>query len=281
MRFLRLIANQAAIAVEKARLHQEELQRQQFENELAVGREIQLSLLPRGCPVVPGWECAAAYHAAHLVSGDFYDFFDLPGEAGRLGLVIADVAGKGVPAALFMALSRTMIRTTALGGRSPAAALCRANDLIRKDSRSELFVSVFYAVLDTASGHVVFANAGHPPAIWLHAATGQMEELVARGIVLGVLPDIDLDESEINLAPGDLLVFYSDGITVFYSDGITEAIDGQNRPFGLGRLMDVIAANQAAGATQMLEAVVDAVATFAGDTPRSDDLTLLVIKRDA
>jgi serine phosphatase RsbU (regulator of sigma subunit) len=270
VRFLRLIANQAAIAIEQARLHQEEVERQRLEKELAVGQQIQLSLLPKACPVVPGWEFAAFYQAARLVGGDFYDFFELPGEPNRLGMVIADVSDKGVPAALFMALSRTVIRNTALGGRSPSATLIRANELILNDSWAEMFLSAFYATLDTRSGRLVYANAGHNRPLWLRVATGECQQLAARGIILGMLEEIELEERQVELAPGDLVVFYT--------DGVTEAMDADEQMFGEARLQKVLAANARAGAQQVLQAVVEAIRAFTGDTPQSDDLTLFVVK---
>jgi sigma-B regulation protein RsbU (phosphoserine phosphatase) len=271
VRFLRLMANQAAIAIEKARLHREEIERHRLEQELAVGQQIQLSMLPKDCPVVPGWEFAAVYQAARQVGGDFYDFFELPGEPGRLGIVIADVADKGVPAALMMALSRTIIRTIALGGRSPSSALMRANELILNDSRSSLFVTAFYATLDTHSGRLTYANAGHNRPLWLQVRSGEIQEVTARGIALGVLEDIELEEREIDVAPGDLLVFYT--------DGVTEAMNTSGQQFDGERLRAAVAANSDASAQQILLAVMDAVRAFVGDTPQSDDLTLFVAKR--
>jgi sigma-B regulation protein RsbU (phosphoserine phosphatase) len=271
VRFLRLMANQAAIAIEQARLHHEELQRQQFESELAVGRQIQLGLLPKEPPAVPGWDYAVVYQPARQVGGDFYDFFELSREPGRLGLVIADVADKGVPAALFMALSRTMIRTTALSGRTPSAALIRANELILKDSRADLFLTAFYGVLDSHSGRLVYANAGHNRPLCLRAATGEFQELAARGTILGMLEEVELEERELEVAPGDLLLFYT--------DGVTEAMDAEGRAFGEERLREAAGADPTAGAQQVLDRVLDAVRAFTGDAPQSDDLTLFVVKR--
>jgi serine phosphatase RsbU (regulator of sigma subunit) len=271
VRFLRLMANQAAIAIEKARLHREEIQRQRLEQELAVAQQIQLSLLPVAPPVVPGWEFATYYQAAHQVGGDFYDFFELPGEPGRWGMVIADVADKGVPAALYMALSRTIIRTTALSGRRPVAALTRANELILKDSQADIYVTVFYAALDTHSGTLTYSNAGHNRPLWLRATSGEFRELAARGIVLGIFNDINLEERKIRLSHGDVLVFYT--------DGVTEAMDVEGQLFGEDRLRAVIAANREANAQGLLQAIVDALNVFAADTSRSDDCTLFVIRR--
>ena len=271
VRLLRLLANQAAIAIVKARLHQEEVKQRQAEKELAVARQIQLSLLPRSSPVVPGWEFAEFYQPAQSVGGDFYDFFELPGEPGRLGLVIADVAGKGVPAALFMALSRTMIRTAGLGGRAPAATLLRANQLILNDSQAEMFLTAFYAELDTRSGHLAYARAGHNRPLWWQAATGGLDELAADGIVLGAMESIRLEECEIDIAPGDLILLYT--------DGVTDAMDGAGRQFGVERLRAAVAADPTADARQVLSGVVRAVGEFTGDTSQFDDLTLVVVKR--
>jgi serine phosphatase RsbU (regulator of sigma subunit) len=270
-RLARLMANQAALAIEKARLHEEEIKVQSLEKDLAVGREIQLSLLPKSAPDMPGWEWATFYNAAREVGGDFYDFFRLPGEPLRFGMVIADVVGKGVPAALFMARTSTMIRAAALEGASPSAALTRANDLILRDRRSELFLTAFYAALDPASGRLEYADAGHNRPLWLRSGTGQLRELAGRGFVLGALDTIELEERVIGVEPGDYMVFYT--------DGVTEAMDNAHQPFGEERLRRVVKAKTGASAQEMLEAVVGAVQDFAGDAPQSDDLTLFVARR--
>lgn len=275
IRFLQLMANQAAIAIEKARLHKEELQRQRLEQDLVVARQIQLSLLPKSDPVIPGWQVASIYRAARQVGGDFYDFFELKEDKnrGRIGLVIADVTDKGVPAALFMAMCRTMIRTTAFSGRSPADALTRANELILQDSQSDLFLSVFYAILDPATGWLQFANAGHSRPLWYCAATGCLEELDTDGIVLGVLEDIELEQREIEVAPGDILIFFT--------DGVTEAMAADYEEYGLERLYQAVQRDPLADANQILRNIVDDVNSFTANMPQSDDFTLFVVKRDA
>ncbi|MCL7452545.1 MAG: SpoIIE family protein phosphatase [Anaerolineae bacterium] len=271
IRLLRLMAAQAAIAIEKARLHMEELKGQALEREMAVGREIQLSLLPKRLPSLPGWEFASFYEAARQVGGDFYDLFALPGDHRRLGVVVADVAGKGVPAALLMALGRTVIRSTAIGGNSPSTVLSRANDLIVSDSHSDLFLTAFYAALDTERGQMVYSSAGHNPPLWVRAEDGQVQPLGARGTVLGVLEQIELEEREISVAPGDLLVFYT--------DGVTEAMDKEHQVFGETRLEALLAEHARATAGEVLQSVVDAVREHAGQVAQSDDLTVLVVKR--
>ncbi len=238
--------------------------------EIAVGREIQLSLLPKSCPTVPGWDFAAVYQAARVVGGDFYDFCDLPGAPKRLGLVIADVADKGVPAALFMAVSRTIIRGVAFSGRGPAAALIRANQLILNDSQAELFLSAIYAVLDLEAGSITYANAGHTRPLWHHAADGSLTELDQRGIVLGAFEEITLGQERIDLAPGDVLVFFT--------DGVTDALNAQGEEFGDERLRQVILANARGTAQEVLWAITAALAEFVGETEQADDVTGVVVR---
>lgn len=275
LRFLQLMANQAAIAIERTRLRDEEIRRQRIEKELAVGREIQLSMLPPGCPEIPGWAFTAVYRAAQQVGGDFYDFFPLPDTPGYWGLVIADVSGKGVPAALYMTLSRTTIRNTALEGHTPARALSLTNRFLQDDSRSNMFVSAFYGVLETENGRFTYSNAGHNrPFIW-RAATGVIEELIAPGIILGALPEVKLEERETALAPGDLLVMYT--------DGVTEAMNQAHEEFGEERLVTAVAHHLAAHPNSDTEAIgqaiLQAVHIFCDEKPQADDLTLLLVRR--
>lgn len=268
---LRLMANQAAIAIENARLQREELERQRMEDELEVGRQIQLSLLPDEPPEANGWEFATIYQPSREVGGDFYDFFQLAGDPMQLGLVIADVSGKGVPAALFMALSRSIIRTKSMSGRLPAGVLKRANTLIYKDTRSRLFLTAFYATLDLRTGWLAYASAGHNWPMLLRAESGQVCDLAAQGTIMGAFEQIELEEKEIDVSAGDILVFYT--------DGVTEAMNAQLELFGEERLRRVIAAHKTASAQQMLDAIVNEIAKFTGDTPQADDVTIFVIKR--
>ena len=271
IRFMQLIVNQIALAIETARLHEEEIARQRLEEELAVGRKIQLSLLPKNPPKVTGWEFAATYKAARQMSGDFYDFYALSGEEARVGMVIADVVDKGVPAALFMALSRTVIRTMALSGREPAAALKKANELILKDSRASLFLTAFFATLNPQDGCLKYANAGHNRPLWLHADTGECQELLAEGSLLAVFDTLELEEREVILRTGDILVMYT--------DGVTEAMNLSREVFGDQRLRSVVEKNAGTTAQEMLNEIMIAVTEFVKDAPLSDDLTLVVVRR--
>jgi serine phosphatase RsbU (regulator of sigma subunit)/putative methionine-R-sulfoxide reductase with GAF domain len=278
------IAGQAALAVENHRLLQESAEQERIRQELEVARRIQASFLPDCCPQVPGWELAAVWRSARQVGGDFYDFIPLPangpgGAAGaavgsrRLGLVVADVADKGVPAALFMALSRTLMRTVAIDGRPPALALSRANDLIVADARTDLFVTLFYAVLDAGSGEVVYAMAGHVPALLVRMGSGQVQELRAPGMAMGILPDVHFEERRVHLNPGDVLVCYT--------DGVTDAMDGEHRTFGRERLAGVVQAHRHRPAADLALAIEEAVDAFAHGAAQFDDLTLLIAKCEA
>ena len=273
MRLLQLMANEAAIAIERVRLRQEDLKRQRLEEELSLGRQIQLSMLPKASPAIPGWDFVAVYEAARVVGGDFYDYFELPGKPRRLGMVIADVADKGVPAALFMALSRTIIRTVAFSGRGAAAALTRANQLILNDSESDLFLSACYGILEVDSGRLLLANAGHNRPLWYHADSQSVQEIKTRGIILGVFEPIQIDERRITVLPDDVILFYT--------DGITEALSPSDTMFTTQRLVEVLRNHATESAQGIANAIVDAYTKCAAGTEQSDDITFFVVKRAA
>lgn len=271
LRLLQLMANQAAIAIETARLHSEDIERLRMQQELDIARQMQRSLLPVEYPQLPGYEFGVLYQAARQVGGDFYDFCRVGGEEGELGLVIGDVSGKGVPAALFMAMCRTNIRAAVLSGRSPAEALRRANELILNDSRSDVFLTAVCAVLEPQTGRLTYANGGHNRPLLLRAASGEARELTARGIILGQFEEVELDEDQIELTPGDTLVLYT--------DGVTEAIDAEQQPFGEDRLKAILEANAGAGPEDIVLAIADAVRRFAGAEPQADDFAIVAVTR--
>lgn len=264
------IAGQTAVAIENVRLVTELASRQLLEKELDVAREIQTSFLPDRCPVVPGWQIAAYWQSARRVGGDFYDFMPLVN--GNLGMTVADVADKGVPAALFMALCRTLVRATAMSGRTPSDALRRTNELILSDARSDLFVTVFYCVLDPRRATFTYSNAGHNPPVWLRARSGRAYYLNLPGIALGVVPDIKLSEETIALSPGD--------VVALYTDGVTEALNAAEEEFGAQRLEQIIRENIHGSAQDIVAAIQQAVAEFVGNEAPFDDVTLVVVKRE-
>lgn len=269
------IADQVAVAIETNRFLQEAAEQGRMKHELAVAKRIQMSFLPECCPIIPGWEVAAVWRSAREVAGDFYDFIPLPPEPGRdpgrIGIAVADVADKGVPAALYAALSRTLLRTMAITGRPPAAAVATANDLILADTRAELFVTLFYLILEPATGQVSYVNAGHPPSLLVRVENGEVEELRTGGMAMGVLPSLEYEERTAHLDPGDVLILYT--------DGIVEASDNAGRFFGRGRLAEAARAARHEPAEQMGEWIEAAVAQFVAGAPQSDDLTLVIVRR--
>ncbi|MBX3065707.1 MAG: SpoIIE family protein phosphatase [Anaerolineae bacterium] len=267
---LAAFGTQAAIAIEKARLHEEELARQKLREELAVGRRIQLSMLPRTTPSIPGWGFSAAYQAAREVGGDFYDFFRLTEDPNTLCIVIADVSDKGVPAALFMAVSRTMIRTSSSGLQSPAQVLQLANLLISQDTSADMFLTAFFAMLDTTNGRLVYANAGHNRPLWWNAASGVLHELRGKGMILGMFEEVKLEEVQIEVQVGDVIVFYTDGVT----DAMNEAGDS----FGELRLRKIMIDNVGSSAEEIQQAIMASLEEFVGDAAQVDDVTLVVAK---
>jgi sigma-B regulation protein RsbU (phosphoserine phosphatase) len=185
---------------------------------------------------------------------------------------VADVADKGVPAALFMALSRTLVRTVAVAGSHPVEVLTQVNDLIMADASSELFVTLFYAILDPERAVLTYANAGHNPPLLAHHRSGEAAFLEAKGIALGVMTGIELEQRETRVEPGDLVLFYT--------DGVTDALNSEVEEFGLERLCAVVAAHQSESASDIIQAINHAVLEFTGDTPQFDDFTLVALKRD-
>lgn len=227
------LATQAAPAVRVAQLVRQQqieaAERERVAQELKVAALIQQTLLPQSLPELAGWQVAAYYQPARAVGGDFYDFRHLPD--GRLSIVIGDVTDKGVPAALVMATTRTLLRAASERLLSPGAVLERVNDLLHPDIPARMFVTCLYAVLDPATGHLLYANAGHD--LPYRAGPDGVEELRARGMPLGLLPGMGYEEKEVTLTPGDTLLLYS--------DGLVEAHDPQREMYGFPKLRDELA----------------------------------------
>jgi sigma-B regulation protein RsbU (phosphoserine phosphatase) len=246
--------------------------------ELALAGEVQASFLPREVPQIPGWQLTATLQAARQASGDFYDFVSLPD--AQLGIVMADVSDKGAGAALYMALSCTLIRTYARQyPAQPELVLGTVNHRILTDTNANQFVTVFCGILDPATGMLVYSNAGHCPPLHFRAANDRdAQELVATGIPLGILEDRAWRRKAVQLDPGDLLVLYT--------DGIPEARSEQAALFGEGRFLESVRASlRAAGsqtptAQQIQDAILADVHRFAGDAPPSDDIALAILLRE-
>lgn len=236
--------------------------------ELEIAKGIQQSFLPDAAPELPGFDLAGYNLPALEVGGDFYDF--IPLDTDHYGLVIADVSGKGVPAALFMALSRTLIRASATSVDDPVRSIREANRHIFADSKTSMFVTLFYAVLDCREKSLMFVNAGHNPPLYLGAGTGSVRLLNAEGIALGVLDEIELKSVSIPLHSGD--------VVVLYTDGVTEAMNEKDEEYGIERLMKCVEDTKSLSSQAIIDAIVREVTAFAGTHPQHDDITVMVLK---
>ncbi|MBN1286220.1 MAG: SpoIIE family protein phosphatase [Anaerolineae bacterium] len=268
-RLLNAMAAQAVISIENARLYAQEIQQRLVNQELETARSIQKSFLPQNIPQHSGWEIAASWHPMREVAGDFYDFYPLPD--GRIAVLIADVSGKGVPAALFMSLTVTVLRFAMSLNLAPAALLDQANRVIIANQQSAMFATVFVGYLDLATGVMEFASAGHNPPFLHRAGAGGCETLEAAGVAIGLFKNARFACKTTTLTPGDVLVFYT--------DGITDAIDPDDEEFGEERLGEIIRAHAAYPAQKIADLIVKEVAHFVEDQGTFDDETLVVIKR--
>jgi len=295
------IASSAAIAIENARLYQIAVEKARMERELQLAREVQTSLLPCEIPSVAGWDFAARWKPARQVSGDFYDFVPvgedpstLPplGVAGQapstgspaprrpaaqaqagqsLGLVIADVSDKGMPAALFMAVSRSIIRATAASNRSPVESISQANRLLCADSINSMYVTLFYGRLDLTTGRLVYVNAGHNPPLLYRVQQDELIELKTEGMAMGLFEGVDFEERAVTLDAGDFILLYT--------DGVSEAMNTQHEMFDEERLRRVLLDNRQASAEEIAEELEGALAAFTGLVTPSDDITYVIARR--
>ena len=240
-----------------------------LQNELSVANKMQQSILPTDFPKGPGFEIFGSMKPAREVGGDFFDV--LPLSNGRLGLVVADVSDKGVPAALFMMSSRTLLKGAAIGHDEPGKVLSEVNQLLQEDNDAAMFVTVFYATFDPESGKLAYANGGHNAPLVAHADGSATLLPPTGGVALGVLPDVTYEESAVTLRPGDLVVFYT--------DGVTEAENDRGEQFGLERLREVFASAPPKDVRAANAAIFDAVAAFASRAPQFDDVTCLTLRR--
>jgi serine phosphatase RsbU (regulator of sigma subunit)/ketosteroid isomerase-like protein len=254
--------------VAEARLEQEIRDRERVEQELRVARRIQRASLPKEVPELAGWQITPYYQPAREVGGDFYDFHLLP--ESRLGLVVGDATGKGVPAALVMSTTCGMLRLAAQSHSSPGQMLRGVNEVLYPNLPSNMFVTCFYAILDPKSGHLLYANAGHDLP-YLHR-NGDAEELRARGMPLGLMPAMSYEEKETILDSGEA--------ALLYSDGLVEAHDSEGDMFGVPRLRALIAEH---GEKRSLgELLLEELYSFAGERwEQEDDITLLTLRRSA
>jgi len=242
----------------------------QIKAELDLARALQIAILPATFPANGGCDGAARMIPATTMGGDFYDFIALPG--GKIGLVMADVSGKGVPAAFFMAVARTNLRDLAAHHAQPGACLAATNDVLCSQNPMDLFVTVLYCILDPATRVLRYANGGHSPPC-VRRADGSVEVLRGTaGLVLGAMPGVDYVDHAVQLSPGERLVLYT--------DGVTEAFNAADEAYGVERLVSVIKGHGAGAAGVLVEQICRSVKTFAGNVPQSDDITLIVLTLD-
>jgi serine phosphatase RsbU (regulator of sigma subunit) len=249
-------------------MEQERLERERFEQELRVARRIQQASLPRDVPELVGWQISPLYRPAREVGGDFYDFHLLP--EGRLGLVVGDATGKGVPAALVMSTTCGMLQIAArsLDSSSPGEVLERVNEALVARKPSNMFVTCFYAIVDPKSGSLTYANAGHDLP-YVRRGGGECEELRARGMPLGLMPGMSYEEKEIELGAGE--------VALFYSDGLVEAHDPEGEMFGFPRLRALVA--EYGQKRSLAEFLMEELYSFAGEEwEQEDDITLLTLR---
>ena len=262
------IAQQAALAIQNDLLQKEMVVRERLETEVQLARQIQQTFIPESLPEFPDWELAARWKTARQVGGDFYDVFDLPNR--RLGLFIADVADKGVPAALFMALTRTLVRAAVTELESPAEAMKRVNDLLIPDTRQGMFVTAVYGVLDMEKNELTYVNAGHNPPLWVKRGE-EVERLTRTAIALGVVTGETVAQRTIKLESGDCLLLYT--------DGLTESFNNEGVFYGEDRLLEAIQSDDCSSASDLLDVVEKSLLNFVRDVPPADDLTMLVLRR--
>ncbi len=267
VRAFQTIANQAAGAIHLAKLHREQMRMKQIEQELAIAAHIQSRMMPSGPPGLEGIDIAARSIPCGEVGGDFYDFLELPDE--RLGLVLGDVSGKGIPAALLMATARTVLRVQGQSLSRPAEVVERANHMLCEETAQSEFVTVFYALLDIQEGNLTYVNAGHNYPLLFRG--DQVIPLESGGVPLGLFCDSSYREEVISVQPGDLLVMYS--------DGYVELVGDNEEQFGVEQFQQVISTHERLKAEEIVNRLEETIVQFENSTGiGGDDRTVVVLK---
>jgi sigma-B regulation protein RsbU (phosphoserine phosphatase) len=270
MEILNGIAQQTSLAIQNDLFKQELVQTERIEREIQLARQIQETFLPDSLPQINHWELDLRWETAREVGGDFYDIIKL-GEK-RVGLVIADVSDKGIPAALYMTVARTLIRANAAGSLSPAKVLEEVNKLLLNDSSDAMFITVVYAILELETGEMLYANAGHNRPLLYRRKKGVLEQLPKGGMALGVMDEYKLQDHKIIIHPGDSLILYT--------DGVTDAMSPEGNFFGEERLRKLLMAYGKEPVHEMLEYLDDALIEFRRGLAPMDDITLLAVQRE-
>jgi serine phosphatase RsbU (regulator of sigma subunit) len=268
-------SDQAAIAIEKARLLQQSKEKEAILSELRVASRIQLALLPREAPELPGWQLAGTMKTAREVGGDYFDYIPGPQVRGgrNLYLAIGDVSGKGVPAGLVMVMARSIIRSLVGRGAAPRDVLREGNRLLKQDLKPGMFMSMLLAYVDVGTGRMLLSGCGHERPLIYRARQRRIERIDLGGLVLGVVPDISphLEEQQLNLDPGDLVLLYT--------DGVTEAMDVDRTPYGMDRLERFLAKNGHQSPERFVKALVDDLELHQAGAEQHDDITLIAARR--
>jgi sigma-B regulation protein RsbU (phosphoserine phosphatase) len=267
LELLGAFASQAAVAIQRARLLRERLERRHLERELAIAREIQSSYLPKAAPQLANFDIAGLTRQHADVGGDYYDFIQI--DEPRLGIDIADVSGKGIPAALIMAGFRASLLAEIRNEFAIRAVMAKVNSLLLESPDRGKFVTCFYGLLDHGHRALIFCNAGHNPPL-LRRASGAIEYLTEGGVALGVVRGAHYDDRPLTLHPGDVLVLYT--------DGVTESLNPEREAFDLVRLERTVERLHARSAREILEGIVGAALEWSGEAEQSDDLTVVVVK---
>jgi sigma-B regulation protein RsbU (phosphoserine phosphatase) len=266
---LNTLANQGAVAIENARMIEEVIEKERMEEELSIARDLQTSMLPAECPAIGGFEIAAHSLSAMEVGGDFYDFIDMGGN--KVGMVIGDVTGKSVSGALVMSASRSVFRMLSEEDLTVGEIMVRANRRTKKDIKSGMFVALLYAVLSAEGRTLSLCSAGQTQPIHWSSETNASRLVETKGdtFPLGILEDVDYEETNLYLEPGDRVVLYT--------DGIVEAMNDKEEIFGFDRLLEVVQGARGTTADSLLKEIIDKVNVFAGGAAQHDDLTVIVI----
>ncbi|MGI8819846.1 MAG: PP2C family protein-serine/threonine phosphatase [Chthoniobacterales bacterium] len=267
------IAEQSAFALYNAIIYSEANEKKRLDHDLQIAREIQRILLPSESPTIDGFEISGINIPASQVSGDYFDYITIDSE--RLGVAIADVSGKGVPASLIMAICRSVLRSQAPENASPSEVLKKVNRQLYPDIKEDMFISMAYLVLDHARATVTLSRAGHDAPLLYRAATGELTPIKPPGLVLGIDSGSVFDRIANDLA----VPLERDDCLILYTDGVTEALDGNDDEFGPERMMESIRASAKEGAPAVITRLIDDVRNFVGPTAQNDDITLIVIRK--
>ena len=272
LNLLESLADQAALAIRNARYYKTIVEKHKLDRDLNIARDIQKMLLPKECPTIDDWDIAVWSESAMEIGGDYYDFIDVG--KNSLGVAIADVSGKSIPGALMMGVTRSILRSKAIGVNSASNVLMSVNELICNDIEQDMFISLLYLIINLKKNEVICARAGHEPMIVYKSKSETCELIKASGMVLGMddgsMFNNSLREAKVQMESGDVIVLYT--------DGITEAMNSKEEEFGLDNLLNAIRTSSNLTADEIVNNISQRISRFTGNIPQHDDLTLIVMK---